>query len=175
VSIAIIIALLFVVTLGFVVAFGAPYVPSKRSDLRRAFDELYELKPIDLVVDLGSGDGVVLREVSRRGAKALGYELNPLLVGLSRHLSRGDANVSVNVGNLWTVTFPNETSVVYIFGESRDIKRLERKIQDEANRLQKMLIVISYGFQLKAHSSVKQAGAHFRYDVVPSQRDNHKL
>ena len=86
-----------VLLFGFVAFTGAPYVPSRRRDLQKAFDELYRLKKTDMLVDIGSGDGVVLREASRRGARAIGYELQPLLVLISRWLSRHDEKVSVRV------------------------------------------------------------------------------
>ena len=73
-----------VLLFGFVAFTGAPYVPSRRRDLQKAFDELYRLKKTDVLVDIGSGDGIVLREASRRGARAIGYELQPLLVLISR-------------------------------------------------------------------------------------------
>ena len=67
-----------VVLVGISVFFGAPYVPSIRRDVRRLFDTEISLQPHDVVLDIGSGDGLVLREVSRRGAKAIGYEIHPL-------------------------------------------------------------------------------------------------
>ena len=50
-----------VLILGFTAFFGAPYVPSRRKELKMLFDETYKLNPNDTLVDLGSGDGVVLR------------------------------------------------------------------------------------------------------------------
>ena len=58
-----------IIALFFTVFFGAPYVPAKLRDVQQAFDELRPVTKHDVVLDLGSGDGKVLREVSRRGAK----------------------------------------------------------------------------------------------------------
>lgn len=159
----------FVVLLGFVVFFGAPYVPSKPKELRRAFKQLYPLGSNDVLVDMGSGDGVVLREASRRGARAIGYEINPFLVLVSRLLSRGDKNVEVRRANIWKVRFPNETTVVYIFGESRDIKKMLRLVQSEATRLDRRLVVVSYGFTFPNLEPDKKVGAHFMYTISPLQ------
>ena len=67
-----------VLLFGFVAFTGAPYVPSRRRDLQKAFDELYQLKKTDMLVDIGSGDGVVLRETNRHGARTISYKLQQI-------------------------------------------------------------------------------------------------
>lgn len=79
-----------VLVLGFTAFTGAPYVPSKKRELRQVFKQLYALSSKDTLVDLGSGDGVVLREARRCGAAAVGYEIGPVYVAVSRLLARGD-------------------------------------------------------------------------------------
>lgn len=155
---------------GFMVAFGAPYVPTKPKELRRLFDELYEVRPEDCLVDIGSGDGVVLREFMRRGGRrAIGYEINPILVLISNFISRRDPGIKTHLANFWRIEFPSDTTIVYIFGDARDIRRMQRKIQAEATRLGRSLHVISYGFQLPDQKPVKHRGAHFLYTVAPLQ------
>lgn len=157
------------ITLGFVVFFGAPYVPTKRREIRVAFRKLYPVSSHDVVVDLGSGDGVVLREAARCGAKAVGYELNPIFVFISRWLSRGKNRVEVHAGNMWRVRLPENTTVVYAFVVTRDAGKLLRKMQQEANRLRRPLKLICYGIQLPKKVPVKKIGAHFLYDFIPLQ------
>lgn len=158
-----------VVVFGFVVFRGAPYVPSKKSELRRVFSELYPLGKDDLLVDIGSGDGVVLRQAAALGARAVGYELNPVLVGISWLLSRRNGLVSTRLADFWFVQLPPETSVVYVFGESRDIVKMAGKVQKEAQRLQKSLALISYGFTIPGREHVEQLGAHYLYRIDPLQ------
>ena len=50
-----------IVFAGFTAFTGAPYVPSKPREVKRAFTKLYKLSAKDVVVDIGSGDGLVLR------------------------------------------------------------------------------------------------------------------
>jgi hypothetical protein len=57
---------------GLVVFLGAPYVPSHRKDVKKAFEH-FDINNSDLLVDAGSGDGLVLRIASSFGAKAVGY------------------------------------------------------------------------------------------------------
>ena len=156
-----------VILFGFVVFRGAPYVPSKKGDIKRAFDELYPIGKHDLVVDIGSGDGVVLRQAAIRGASAVGYELNPLLVLISRWFSRNQPNVKIHLADFWSAKLPNATTVVYTFGESRDITKMANKVARESKRLGKPLMFISYAFEVPHQTPVKKIGAHYLYRFDP--------
>lgn len=68
--------------LGFVVFFGPPYVPTMRRNLDAALD-LLDLRPGQTLLDLGSGDGRVLIAAAKRGVRAVGIELSPLLFAIS--------------------------------------------------------------------------------------------
>lgn len=156
-------------SVGFVAFTGAPYVPSKRRDVRVAFTELYKLSQHDVLVDIGSGDGIVLREASRCGATAIGYEIHPLLVAISRFLSRHDSLVHVKLANFWREEMPDTTTVVYTFGDARDITKMYKKVQSEASRLGRPLQFITYGFDVPGVSASRVAGAHYLYVVKPLQ------
>ena len=158
-----------IVAIGFVAFTGAPYVPSKRRDVRRAFAELYTLGKRDVLVDIGSGDGVVLREASRLGARAVGYEIHPVLVLVSRWLSRGDSRVSVKLADFWRTPLPDETTVVYTFGDDRDIVRMYERVEQEASRIGRDIAFVSYAFEVKGHRLAKSVGAHHLYMVTPLQ------
>lgn len=158
------IACVLVVIFGFVVFFGAPYVPSKRRELERALDELYPIGKDDVLVDVGSGDGVVLREAAKHGAKAIGYELNPIFVVLSWWLSRKFKGIRVRLGNMWYVKFPDDTTIVYAFAVSRDSAKLAQKMQTEAARLGRPLLLLTYGLPtLAGREPERRLGAHALY------------
>jgi hypothetical protein len=159
-----------IVLFGFVVFRGAPYVPSHRRDVNRAFDDLYPLTDSDVLVDVGSGDGVVLRLAAARGAKAVGYELNPALVVLSRLLSRRATNVSVRLADFWLVPLPADTTVVYGFIVTRDVAKMAQKLQRETDRLGRPLYFVSYGNELKGLQKVGEIGAHHLYRFNPLHR-----
>lgn len=158
-----------VLLVGFVAFTGAPYVPSRRKDLEQAFTELYQLTASDTLIDIGSGDGVVLRMASKYGAKAIGYEIHPVLVAVSRLLSRRDANISVRLRNAWHEPLPQEVTVVYAFSDSRDIGKLAAKLQRDANRIGKSFAFISYGFAIPKTKERKQVGAYYLYHFTPLQ------
>ncbi len=159
-----------VIGIGFVAFTGAPYVPSKRRDIERAFTELYVLTGKDVLVDIGSGDGVVLRVASSKGAHAIGYELHPILVALSKFLSRNDDNVMIVLANFWNVEIPANTTVVYTFGDTRDIQKMYDKVAREATRIEHKLQFISYGFEVPGLPPNKTVGAHHLYEVQPLQQ-----
>ena len=156
-----------IILFGFMAFTGAPYVPSKRGDLRRAFTELYPLGGSDHLVDIGSGDGIVLRMASERGARATGYEINPLINFIASLLSLRDEKVSSQLANYWNIKFPDDTTIVYTFGDSRDIRRMALKVASEARRLGRPLWFISYAFEVPGYDATKQVGAHRLYKISP--------
>ena len=163
------ILIVVVVLVGFVAFTGAPYVPSRRPDITRLFRELYPLHSRDVVVDIGSGDGIVLRQVSKLGARAVGYEIHPILVVISRFLSRGDTHVCVRLANFWRTPLPNDTTVVYTFGDSRDIKKMYNRVQSEVNRLGRSLVFISYAFAVPDIEHTNKDKSYYLYVVKPLQ------
>jgi hypothetical protein len=158
-----------VVFFGFSAFFGAPYVPSRRRDVRRMFDNLYPVTEDDMLLDFGSGDGIILREVSRRGGRAIGYEINPVLALLSKLLSANDSRVEVKVANFWLSAFPEGTTAVYAFSVTRDGKRLAEKMQREADRLATPLVLICYGSPLPVVLPASQYEAFHLYEFHPLQ------
>lgn len=160
---------LLVVLVGFSVFFGAPYVPTRRRDLRRMFDSLYPIGEDDVLLDIGSGDGLVLREARRRGARAVGFEINPLLVAISYFLAKGDQRQKTRLVNGWLAPFPDDVTVVYAFAVGRDAKRLIKTVQREANRLGRPLPLLCFGNPLKSQTPVKTYEAYFLYEFHPLQ------
>lgn len=161
-------AFVIIMVFGFVVFRGAPYVPSHRGEVIRAFSsDLYLVSDKDVVVDVGSGDGIILRLASKQGARAIGYELNPVLVLLSRFLSRNDKKVTTCLSDFWFTALPDETTLVYGFMVTRDIEKMANKLQKEANRLQHSLYFICYGTSFKDHVKIKELGAHHLYLFEP--------
>lgn len=147
---------------------GAPYVPTQRKELRQVFTELRPLTPDDLLLDIGSGDGVVLQMAAMQGARAIGYELNPILVAVSRvRLRSARSRTKVKLQNLWTAQFPDDVTLVYTFGESRDIAKMYRKVQQEATRLGRPLELLSYGFAVPGVTPHAQHRAHYLYQITP--------
>ena len=156
---------------GLVVFIGAPYVPSHRKDVQRAFD-YFGIGDLDTLVDIGSGDGIILRIASRYGARSIGYEINPVLVAISRLLSRRDYRVTVQLQNAWTAQLPQSTTIVYAFAVNRDEGKLVGVLQQAANRLQKPLKLLCYGSPFKHIVATDNFEAYHLYIFQPLQPKN---
>lgn len=163
------IAWILILTFGIIVFRGAPYVPSRKKYIQHAFTSLYPLSKKDVLVDVGSGDGIVLRMASAKGARAIGYELNPILVLISRFLSRKDNRVRVSLTDFWIAKLPDDVTVVYAFMATPYIHKLDMKIQHEANRLQRPLILVLYGNSLSGRTIDHASEGYKLYTFVPLQ------
>lgn len=164
-----VLAIAIFISFGLVVFRGAPYVPSHRKEVERAFSELYQLSEKDTVVDFGSGDGLVLRAAARRGAKAIGYEVNPFLVLIARLLSRTQPDIRVHLADAWAANWPANTTVVYAFAVTRDMPKLFQKLQAHVAQTGRPLFFISYGTQPQGRTPVATLGAHGLYRITPLQ------
>lgn len=111
-----------------VVLFGAPYLPTLRPQIVAAF-ELLALKPGQTLFELGCGDGKVLIAAAEAGYKAIGIELNPLLVIVARlRTHKYRANVQVRWGNYWRMSWP-EADGVFVFLLDRFMPKLDERMQ----------------------------------------------
>ena len=146
---------------------GAPYVPTLKNKLPKAFTELYRLSKKDLLIDLGSGDGSVLEEASKTGAKTLGIEINPILALMASWRFHKNKQIKIKCRNFYTFQFPAETTVIYAFAESLHIRSIYRKIQAEATRLDKTLYFISNAFDVPEVKEVKKVGSFYLYKLDP--------
>lgn len=156
-----------ILVFGLVVVRGAPYVPSHRRYVKQSFEELYPLSSKDVLVDVGSGDGLVLRIASDYGAKAVGYELNPILVGVTRLFSWGDKKVIVKTADYWLIDLPQETTIVYLFAVSRDIDKFQKKMQQWTNDNGRQIWLMTYGAKLNDKEPVRLLNAHTLYLFEP--------
>lgn len=133
-----------VLLFGFVLLFGAPYLPTLKARTTEALDML-ALKPGQTLLELGCGDGRVLRAAAERGITAIGYELNPLLVVYARLRSvRYGRRVQVKWGNYWHKSWP-QTDGIYVFLLDRFMAKLDKKITQEISRDVK---VVSFAFKI---------------------------
>lgn len=159
--------IILILIFGVVVFRGAPYVPSVKKYAARAFDELHPLTDQDVVVDVGSGDGVILRLAAEKGAWAVGYELNPILVAISKLLSKGSPRIQTHLADFWLVTLPAETTVVYAFSVGRDMKKLADKMQQTADSAGHAIHLITYGHTIDTIEPKKKTSSHHLYVFTP--------
>jgi len=133
--------ILIFASFGLIVVVGAPYVPTKKADLTRLFEHV-KLRKGAKLVDMGSGDGRVLILASKKGFKATGYELNPILALISKIRLQRFKQSKVMIKSYWAADI-SKADVVFIFSAQPFMGRLFDKLQNE---LKPGAIVISYGF-----------------------------
>ncbi|MBR0134200.1 methyltransferase domain-containing protein [Candidatus Saccharibacteria bacterium] len=146
---------------------GAPYVPSEQKDLETAFTKLRKIGKKDFVVDLGAGDGIVLKAAAAHGAKALGVEINPILTIWTRFQLRKIENAQIKCGDMYKFELPSETTIVYAYANNFTIPRLFKRTQDEAKRLGKTLYLISNAFDQKDIKPKKHIDPYYLYEIKP--------
>jgi SAM-dependent methyltransferase len=140
-----------------IVFYGAPYVPTLQPQIVAAF-ELLELRPGQTVLELGSGDGKVLLAAAAAGYSAVGVELNPLLVLVSRWRTRRfRRQVRVVWGNFWKLSWP-ESDGVYVFLLDRYMTRLDQRMQHYKKPL------VSVAFRVPGREPSAQKNGVFRYE-----------
>lgn len=112
---------------GFVLLFGAPYVPTLTPQVQIAL-RLADLKKGQTLLELGCGDGKVLVAAGKAGCKAIGYELNPILALICWLRTRKfKGRVTVVCGNFWTAKWP-PTDAIFTFLHPRFMNKLDKKI-----------------------------------------------
>lgn len=151
---------------GLVVFFGAPYLPTLKKQTEEAL-ELLDLKPGQILLELGSGDGRVLRAAAEEGIYAIGYELNPLLVAYSyfRHFKYRRL-ISLKWTNFWYSSLP-ESDGIYTFLHTRFMKKLDKKISHEST---KPIKLVSYAFEVPGRKPQKTLGGLYLYSYQPLAR-----
>lgn len=142
---------------------GSPYVPSQKKYIRQAFTELYKITKKDVLVDIGSGDGVVLREAAKLGARSIGYEINPLLVLIARLLSLKNKKIEVHLADFWSAKIPSGTTIIYVFSVTRDIKNITKRLQKEVNRIGHSVYLLSFAGDFTDLKLIKKNSSYRLY------------
>lgn len=125
---------------------GAPYVPTPMNKVNLML-KMANITAKDRIVDLGSGDGRLVIEAAKKGAKTFGVEINPGLWVLSLIKIRQNnlsAKASVSWGSLFNIDY-SKYNVIFVAGFIEMMKRLEK---DFATKLRKGTKVICYAFPL---------------------------
>ncbi len=121
---------------------GAPWAPTRMAAVKKAFDDI-GISEKDIVIDLGAGDGSILAEALRRGARAAGYELSPIMWAIAMIRSRGN----VVYGNFFKKKLMSNTTVVFFFLMPKHMKAVGAYIASQ--KLKGKTLVLSYAFPFK--------------------------
>lgn len=140
---------------------GAIYYPTKMDVVKKML-KLANVTKKDTVLDLGSGDGRILIEAAKLGAKAIGYEINPVLVKRSRkkieklglsHLA------TVHLKSFWHVDFDQATIItLYLFPNF--MNRLQKLLD---KKMTHPLLLVSNDYQFPQKKFIKKDQKIFLY------------
>lgn len=149
-------AIVFIVFGSFIVtAFtGAPWVPTGKRTVKSML-EIANVRVGDVVFDLGSGDGRIIFAAARRGAKAIGIDINPFWILWCRIVSilygyRG--KVEFLHGNFYDLDL-SEASVVTMYLLQETNERIQNKL---ASELEIETRVVSYVFTFPGWTPVRE-------------------
>ncbi|MDO8487214.1 MAG: class I SAM-dependent methyltransferase [Candidatus Curtissbacteria bacterium] len=164
-----------------------PYVATKRHKIDTII-KFAQIKPGQTVVDLGAGDGRLLIASAQKGANAIGYEINPFLILITRirahflslrsaswrrsSLKRGDhhghqddlamtGKVIVYKSNLWRADLA-VADVVFVYGRRKTMQKFQDFVYKNA-RSGTRVIVNTNPFPNKKY--VKSENGIFLYKI----------
>lgn len=164
--------ILFLVVLAFYVfmlfawRYGAPFVPSSARVVKDMIS-LAKIMPGEIVFDLGSGDGRILIAAAQAGAMAQGWEIHPLLVGLTQlkvwWLKLGE-KVKVCRNNFWKADWSN-AKVIMVYLIPHRMSEFKDKLLREVRPGTR---IVSHAFKVPGWEPEAQLGQVRLYIVPPS-------
>jgi SAM-dependent methyltransferase len=127
--------------------------------------DLAEVRPGELVYDLGCGDGRIVIAAARRGARGVGIELNPELVEMAR-AAVDEAGlrdrVTIRRADIFTLDL-GEVDVVTLYLEPSVNVRLIPQLE----RLKPGARIVSHAFSIKGIKPAKKIDVRSKVDGVP--------
>ena len=152
---------IFLFYLCFAFISGAPFVPTTMS-ASASMVALARIKKGDTVYDLGSGNGKLLFLAAKKGAWAIGYEINPLLVVFSNILAFASPyreEVITKWKNFWCADI-HDADIVFIYLLPWKMDRLAAKLKRECKR---GTIIVSNSFIFPGWRVLRQDTANHIY------------
>lgn len=124
---------------------GAPFVPTRQAVLKKTLETLV-VDEDDVLVDLGAGSGTVLVAAVHRGARAVGYELSPIMWCIAKIRSLGYRNIRLMYGNFFRHALPIETTIIFLFLMPNTMPRLLEYLAKQ--QLPHVRHVVTYTFRI---------------------------
>jgi SAM-dependent methyltransferase len=156
----IVIGIVTILAFALPVMFGPPYLPTLRLNLETALDML-DLKQGQTLLDLGSGDGRVLIAAAKRGWNAVGIEVSPFLVIISRIRTwKYRKQIKIMWGNYFMTKWP-EADGVFGFIIQYQMRRLDKRVEEWHT---KPVRVASFAFQIPDKTPIDEEGGIYLYE-----------
>jgi precorrin-6B methylase 2 len=148
--------------------YGLPPVSTKPERIYKAL-KLANLRPNEVLYDLGAGDGRVLRIAARDfGAKAVGIEVGPIQCALiwMRITANGLENqMQVKWENFYKADL-HQADVVFVYATSKEVLKLAPHLEQKMKQGAR-LVSISADFPEWEPSAVDEHELIFVYEMPP--------
>jgi ubiquinone/menaquinone biosynthesis C-methylase UbiE len=113
--------------------YGLPLVPTKPERIRKAL-KLVNLRPNQILYDLGAGDGRVLFIAAREfGSKAVGIEIGPvqcMLIWLRIKVSGLENQIQVRWADFYKADL-SQADVIYVYATSEEVVKLAPHLEKQ--------------------------------------------
>ena len=150
--------------------YGLPSKPTRPDRIRKAL-EMAELKPDEVLYDLGAGDGRVLLIAAQEfDAKVIGIEVGWVQCALTWLRIRRNglsAKAEIRMGNFYKTDL-HEADVAFIYGTSREVKKLTPYLTEQMKKGSR-LISISADFPNWEPSKFDDHDLIFVYEMPPKE------
>jgi len=152
------------------VPLDVPFVPTPNETVN-AMLKLADVQKSDVVYDLGSGDGRIVIAAARRGARAVGVDIDPQRIDEARRNAKSagvDDRARFVNGDLFNADI-HEATVVTLYLLPRVNERLKPKLLAE---LQPGTRIVSHGFDMgdwKPERTVAVGSTTIYLWVVPAK------
>lgn len=152
--------------------YGLPSLHTRKGRVRKAL-QLAELKPDEVLYDLGSGDGRVLVIAAQEfGAQAVGIEVGPVQCAAAWVNARANGvrhRVRVKRGDFFKADL-SPADVVFVYATSRQAARLEKQLEAQL-RPGARVVTISFDFPDWEPSAFDRGELIFLYKMPPQPGD----
>ncbi len=149
--------------------YGLPPVPTKAARIQKAL-KLANLKPNEILYDLGAGDGRVLLIAAHHfGAKAVGIEIGPVQCALIwlRAVASGLGNqIHVRWANFYKADL-KDADVVFVYATSKEVMKLAPHLKGQMKKGSR-LVSISADFPEWEPTTMDDRDLIFVYEMPPT-------
>ena len=160
-------ALLWILVPAF---YGLPSKPTRPDRIRKAL-QLVDLKPGEVLYDLGAGDGRVLLIAAREfGAKAVGVEVAPvqcLLIWLRIMFGGLRERIQIKLKNFYKTDL-SDADIVFIYATSQELMKLASHLEKKMEPGSR-LVSISADFPEWEPSLFDEEQLIFGYEMPPKE------
>ena len=165
--------LLFVLLLAWILIpalYGLPSVPTKPERIQKAL-KLANLRPDEVIYDLGAGDGRVLLIAAQEfGARAVGLEIGPIqcaLIWLRITANGLGDRIQIRWENFYKAGM-READVVFVYATSKEVMKLASHLEAQMKKGAR-LVSISADFPEWEPTTFDGHDLIFVYEMPPTR------